>query len=314
MKILIAEEMHPILRTNLEIAGISCETDTSIGQADLMHKAKNFSGIVIRSRFKADAGFIEANRHLKFIARLGAGMENIDTEYAKKCGIACINSPEGNKDALAEHALGMLLALSNHLFRANAEIKQGKWLRNPNRGTEITGKTICIIGYGNMGSAFAERLSGFGAEVCAYDKYKAGFTDKFVKEVCLDQIFERSDILSLHVPLTEETHYLVDEDFIQKFKKPFYLINTARGKVLHTKSLSKALKSGKIKGAALDVLEYEKSDFENLYAEKLPPEFEYLLKSDKVILSPHIAGRTFESEKKLAQVLAEKIINRFGIS
>jgi len=253
-------------------------------------------------------------------------MENIDVAYATQKGIACVNSPEGNRDAVAEHALGMLLCLFNNITKANAEVKNGKWLREENRGIELCGKTVGIIGYGNMGAAFAQRIQGFGVKVLAYDKYKTNFGNEFVKECSLQEIFEQADVLSLHTPLTEETNYLINDTFINSFKKPIYIINAARGKCLNTADLVKNIESGKVSGACLDVLEYEAVSFEGnafLHSAKpskknksdeliddkdIPRPMQYLMKSDKAILTPHIAGWTHESNIKLAKFLAEKII------
>ncbi len=312
LKILITEDCNSALQELLENAGFSCQYQAEIAYEELINSAKNYDGIIIRSKFSLQKDFLSENQHLKFIGRLGAGMENIDTESAEKLGIRCLNSPEGNRDALGEHALGMLLSLMNNILRADAQIRHGIWQRNANTGYEIQGKTIGIIGYGNMGSAFAQRLSGFDARIIAYDKYKTGFTDRYVREVSKDELFRETDILSLHVPQTSETLFMVDNEFFLQFAKPIYLINTARGKIVKTSDLVENLKSGKVRGAVLDVLEYEKIHFENLFAETLPTDFQYLIDSDKVILTPHIAGRTFESEKKLAVFLAEKIINLFA--
>jgi D-3-phosphoglycerate dehydrogenase len=311
VKILITEPVDSVLQEILKKNGFQCRYQPDITFEELKTIAKNFNGLIIRSKFSLQKDFLSANKHLKFIGRLGSGMENIDTEFAEELGIHCLNSPEGNRDALGEHALGMLLALMNNMLRADSEIRRGIWQRNENRGHEIHGKTIGIIGYGNMGSAFAQRLTGFDAQVIAYDKYKSGFSNEFVREVGKTELFEKTDILSVHVPQNQETMFMIDNEFVQKFSKPIYLINTARGKIVKTSDLVENLKSGKIIGAALDVLEYEKSHFENLYAENLPSDFQYLIESEKVILTPHIAGRTFESEKKLAFFLTEKILNLF---
>jgi D-3-phosphoglycerate dehydrogenase len=267
-------------------------------------------GIVIRSRIAIDREFLDKAIRLKFIARVGAGMESIDTEYAVRKRVLCLNSPEGNRDAVGEHAIGMLLSLMNHLNRADQQVKRGIWEREGNRGTEIKGKTAGIIGYGNMGSAFAQRLRGFEAEVISWDKYKSGYSDGNTRETTLDELFASCDILSLHVPLTAETKYMVDGNFLDHFRKPLFLINTSRGPVVKTADLIAKLKSGKVLGAALDVLEYEDSSFERLSAD--PPEgMKYLMQAENVILSPHIAGWTVESRYKLARVLVDKIIRAF---
>ncbi len=309
MKILIAEAVHPILKSMLETDGHSVDFQPNISNTLFEQSASEFDGLVIRSKFKISREFLDVNKHLKFVARLGAGMENIDTEYAENLGITCLNSPEGNRDAVGEHTLGMLLVLMHNMRIADAQIRAGKWERNQNRGYEIDGKTIGIIGYGNMGTAFAQRLCGFGARVLAYDKYKTNYGDAYAQDASLDEIFEHADVLSVHVPLTLETEYMIDSQFLNKFKKNIYLLNAARGKVVKTDDLVAALESGKVLGAGLDVLEYEESHFDKLSFDELPPAFQYLQKSDNVILTPHIAGRTHESEQKLARVLAEKIVS-----
>jgi len=309
MKILIAEAVHPILKSMLETDGHSVDFQPNISNTLFEQSASEFDGLVIRSKFKISREFLDVNKHLKFVARLGAGMENIDTEYAENLGITCLNSPEGNRDAVGEHTLGMLLVLMHNMRIADAQIRAGKWERNQNRGYEIDGKTIGIIGYGNMGTAFAQRLCGFGARVLAYDKYKTNYGDAYAQDASLDEIFEHADVLSLHVPLTLETEYMIDSQFLNKFKKNIYLLNAARGKVVKTDDLVAALESGKVLGAGLDVSEYEESHFDKLSFDELPPAFKYLQKSDNVILTPHIAGRTHESEQKLARVLAEKIVS-----
>lgn len=310
-KMLFIDSNHPILHEMLQEKGFACDLFYNKPAEELKGLIPHYDGIVLRSKFKITREIIDSAPGLKCIARVGAGMENIDVAYAQQKGIACVNSPEGNRDAVAEHALGMILMLFNNLKRADAEVRQGTWLREANRGIELCGKMVGIIGYGNMGAALAQRLQGFGVTVLAYDKYKNGFGNDRVKESTLEEIFERAEIVSLHVPLTEETQYLVNDAFIQKFKKDIYLLNTARGKCVNTADLVKNLESGKIKGACLDVLEYEAVSFENLDATGLPEPMQYLIKSDKVILTPHIAGWTHESNTKLAVFLAEKIIRVF---
>jgi len=291
IKILITEALDNILISKLENEKLNCDYLPNISENEINEIIHNYDGLVIRSKFSVTKNMIDKATKLRFIGRLGAGMENIDTDYAESKNISCINSPEGNRDAVGEHALGMILALLNNMFKANTEIKNGIWERNSNRGYEIQGKTVGIIGYGNMGNAFAKRLLGFDAKVIAYDKYKIDYTNKYAKEVSLQTLFEQTDILSLHVPLTDETHFMINNQFINKFKKPIYLINTARGKVVKTDDLVRNLKSGKIIGAALDVLEYEKKHFENIFENNSNPTFEYLTKVENVILSPHVAGR-----------------------
>lgn len=315
-KILFIDSNHPRLHEMLLEKGFICDMFYDKPSEELKKLIPLYDGVIIRSKFKITREIIRASPKLKCIARAGAGMENIDVDYAEQKGIACVNAPEGNRDAVAEHAIGMLLMLFNKLKKADAEVRTGKWLREENRGTELGGKTIGIIGFGNTGSAFAKKLQGFNVNILANDKYKKSFGNNFVKKTTLEEIFEKADIVSLHIPLTEETNCLVDDTFINKFKKNIYVINTARGKCLNTSDLVKNLQSGKVLGACLDVLEYEAVSFEEIDSDsnrdaKIPAPMEYLLKSDKVILTPHIAGWTHESNIKIAEVLAKKIIKTF---
>ena len=305
MKILLLDKNHPLITEQLSEKGFVLEEDFSSSYEQVLEKIHLYEGIIIRSRIPLDAYFLEKAKNLKLIARVGAGMENIDIAKAQELGIKLINSPEGNKDAVAEHVIGTLLVLMNRLFISSNEVKKGIWLREENRGEEILGKTFGIIGYGNMGKAVAKRLSGFGCKTIFYD-IKPNLSDESATQVSLQELQENADILSLHTPLTEDTLYMIDEEFISKMKKNFYFINTARGKNLKTSALVNALKSGKIKGACLDVLEYEKTSFENL--ETKNEDLEYLLNSEKAIITPHIAGWTHESKIKLAQVIVDKIL------
>ena len=305
MKILLLDKNHPLITEQLSEKGFVLEEDFSSSYEQVLDKIHLYEGIIIRSRIPLDAHFLEKAKNLKFIARVGAGMENIDITKTQELGIKLINSPEGNKDAVAEHVIGTLLVLMNRLFISSNEVKKGIWLREENRGEEILGKTFGIIGYGNMGKAVAKRLSGFGCKTIFYD-IKPNLSDEFATQVSLQELQENADILSLHTPLTEDTLYMIDEEFISKMKKNFYFINTARGKNLKTSALVNAFKSGKIKGACLDVLEYEKTSFENL--ETKNEDLEYLLNSEKAIITPHIAGWTHESKIKLAQVIVDKIL------
>jgi len=307
MKILFIDSNHSSLHKLLEKAGHNCDLNYNWTLKEILKNIHLYDGIVIRSRIKITKEIIDIAQNLKFIARAGAGMENIDVAYAETKKIKCLHAAEGNKDAVAEQAIGMLLSLFNNLCKADKEVRLGKWIREANRGVELMNKTVGIIGYGNMGSAFAQRLQGFGVKTIAYDKYKKNYSDSSIKEVTLQDIFNEADVLSLHIPLTTETHFMVDDRFINNFKKNIYLINTARGKIVNTLDIVQNIKSGKILGACLDVLEYEMLSFENIEQEKLPPAFNYLAASDKVILSPHIAGWTQESNKKIAEILATKI-------
>ncbi|MFN4123412.1 MAG: NAD(P)-dependent oxidoreductase [Flavobacteriales bacterium] len=306
MRILFADTAHPWLKEQLEYTGFECYYDENLIREQALHIIGNFDGLIIRSRFKTDREMIDAALpRLKFIARVGAGMENIDVDYATTKGIACLHAPEGNRNAVAEQALAMLLLLMNNLLRADREVRQGIWRREENRGYELYGKTVGIIGFGNTGSEFAKRLAGFDVQVLAHDKYKTNFAHDYVKESSLDEIFQQADVVSLHLPLTEETYYYANAQFFGRFSKPIYFINTSRGKVLETQALVNALQQGKVAGAALDVLEYESLSFEQMT--EMPEAFRYLAHSDQVVLSPHIAGWTHESNLKMAQILFHKI-------
>ena len=315
MKILLLDSNHPLITEQLLAKGFVLEEDFTSSYDEVLQKINQYDGIIIRSRIPLDKNFLENAQNLKFIARVGAGMENIDLEVAKNLGISLINSPEGNRDSVAEHVVAMLLILMNRLFIASEEVKNGVWKREENRGDELLGKTFGIIGYGNMGKATAKRLSGFGVEVIFYD-ILPNLEDEFAKQVSLEELQERADILSLHIPLDASTKYLVDENFISKMKKNFYLVNTARGKNVKTSALVDALKSGKVKAAALDVLEYEKSSFENLdtstsLSTRNKEDLQFLLEANQVIVTPHIAGWTHQSKKKLAQFIVDKIVQQF---
>lgn len=313
MDVLFVDSTHDRLPEKLNQSGFNCDYKPEIKSYDIIKVIPKYDGVIIRSKIKIDKTIIDAATKLKFIGRVGAGLENIDVEYATQKGIKCFNSPEGNRDAVGEQALGMLLTLFNNILKADFEVRTGKWIREGNRGLEIKRKTIGIIGCGNMGGAFAQRLKGFEANVIAYDKYKFGYSNEFVTEKELEDLFEQTDILSLHVPLTEETKFMINDEFINRFKKDIYIINTARGKVLKTEDLVKNMKLGKVLGAALDVLEYEQISFENLHSgNDLPEAFQYLINSKNIVLTPHIAGWTHESNIKLSEFLADKIIDVFG--
>lgn len=311
MKILLLDKNHPLITEQLSAKGFLLDEDFSSPYNEVLKKIANYDGVIIRSRIPLDRNFIEHAKNLKFIARVGAGMENIDVEFAQKFGIKLISSPEGNRDSVAEHVVGMLLILMNRLFIASNEVKKGVWKREENRGDELLGKTFGIIGYGNMGKAVAKRLSGFGVKVVFHDLLP-DLSDEFATQVSLETLQNEADILSLHLPITPETNYLVDAEFISKMKKDFYFVNTARGNNVKTFDLVSALKSGKIKGACLDVLEFEKASFENLEVEN--EDLNYLLASEKALVTPHIAGWTIQSKEKLAQVIVEKILRDFSQS
>ena len=312
IKILHIDSNNPLLWEQLQQAGFHNEADFISSKEVIEDKIKDYHGIVIRSRFKIDKTFLDKATNLQFIARVGAGLESIDCDYAIARNIALIAAPEGNRNAVAEHALGMILSLFNKLNQADAEIRKGQWNRESNRGHELDGKTVGIIGYGNMGKAFAKKLRGFDVEVICHD-ILPNVGDANAKQVTLEELQQKADLLSLHIPWTPETDKMVNANFIASFSNPFWLINTSRGKNVVTADLVQALESGKILGAGLDVLEYEKLSFETLFQDKNTPEaFDYLLKSSKVLLSPHIAGWTFESHERLAQVIVDKIKLLYG--
>lgn len=313
MKVLFIDPTHPYLPEELSRLGFICDHFPDHTLEDYQSIISQYSGIIVRSKIHIGRELISLAPQLQFIARVGAGMEGIDTAYAAERGIVCLNAPEGNRDALAEHTVGMLLALFNHFLRADQQVRKGVWDREGNRGLELMGKTVGIIGYGNMGSAFARRLQGFQAEVIAYDKYKVGYGDACVKETTMDELHRKCDIVSLHVPLTDETVYLVDDSFIHSFHKNIFLINTSRGKVVKTEDLLKHLQTGKVLGAALDVLEWEDATFENLQDHRHRSLFNELMQCERVILTPHVAGFSLESNYKLAKVIVDKIKDRFGL-
>jgi len=308
-KIAFIDTVHEVLQKGLEKSGWICDDLTYTSESEILANIHTYHGIVIRSRFTMNEQFLSQATTLEFIARSGAGMENIDVPYCEKRSIQLFNAPEGNRNAVAEHALAMLLSLFNNLNRCDAEVRNGIWKREGNKGIELDGKTIGIIGYGNNGAAFAKKLKGFDVRVLVYDKYKTGFGNNEIEESTWETIKKEADVLSLHIPQNKETIKLISDDFINSFTKPFYLINLSRGKIVDIESLVKGIENKKILGGCLDVLEYEKSSFENMFddMENLPQAFKYVLKSDKIILSPHVGGWTHESYYKLSKVLFDKI-------
>ncbi len=302
--ILIVDDLHPAFKQEAEALGYVVSDEPLFTREQTLAAIKDYEGLAVRTKFQVDREMIDAAPKLKFIARAGAGMDNVDEAYAQSKGIACINAPEGNADAVAEHAMGMLLSLMNKLRQADQQVRTGIWDREENRGWELKGKTVGIIGYGYMGQSFAQKLQGFGVDVIAYDKYKTGFSDAYAREVSMEEIVKFSDVLSLHLPLTRETRNLVDTEYLFHFRKPIFFLNTSRGEIVNTSAVLNAIANGKILGAGLDVLEVEKFPAlaeQNWYAE--------LAKNDKVVLSPHVAGWTFESYRKISEVLAEKLKN-----
>ena len=302
MKVIFIDSTHQYLIDELSRNSFICHQEFSKTKEQIENIIENYDGVIIRSRFKIDKKFIDAGKNLKFIARAGSGLENIDIKYAKRKNIICINAGEGNKQAVAEHALAMILNLINKIKQADYQIRNGNWLREENRGLELSKKTFGIIGYGNTGSAFVNLLKNFNAKILVYDKYKKNHPFK----CSMKKIFNEADFISLHIPLSNETENLVNKTFINQVKKPFYLINTSRGKCVKTNELINAIKEEKILGACLDVFEFEKNSFEDIKTDNI--NLNFLINSNKTILTPHIAGWTHESYYKIAKILAERII------
>lgn len=301
-KILIVDDLHPIFKERAQLLGFEVDDMPLISREETMEVIKDYTGIAVRTKFRIDKELFDAAINLEFVARAGAGLDNIDEAIAKEKGITLLNAPEGNMDAVGEHATGLLLSLMNNFRNADHQIRSGKWDREGNRGYELKGKTVGIIGYGFMGKSFAKKLKGFEVNVIAYDKYKTGFSDEFAKEVSMEEIVRQSDVLSLHIPLTSETRQMVNEEYLFHFRKPIFFINTARGEIVNTNSVLAALNQGKILGAGLDVLEAEKFPLLGLqdwYAD--------IVANEKVILTPHVGGWTFDSYRKISEVLAEKL-------
>lgn len=301
-KILIVDDLHPVFKTQAQVLGYEVDDRPKISREETMAVIGEYVGIAVRTKFRIDQELMDAAPLLKFVARAGAGLDNIDQAYAESKNITLINAPEGNRDAVGEHAVGLLLSLMNKFQSAGTKIRQGIWDREGSRGWELKGKTVGIIGYGFMGQSFAKKLAGFEVKVIAYDKYKTGFSDAYAKEVSMEEIVKHSDVLSLHIPLTTETRQLVDEEYLFHFKKPIFFINTARGEVVNTKAVLSAIKAQRILGAGLDVLEVEK--FPALGTQNW---YEELIATDQVILTPHVGGWTIDSYRKISEVLAEKL-------
>lgn len=301
-RILIVDDLHPAFAEKASVLGFEVDNKPLINREETLAIIANYVGIAVRTKFRIDKELFNAASQLKFVARAGAGLDNIDEVEAKERNIQLINAPEGNCDAVGEHAIGLLLSLMNNFRKADNEIRTGMWDRESNRGYELKGKVVGIIGYGYMGQSFAKKLAGFGVKIIAYDKYKTGFSDDFVREVSMEEIVKHSDVLSLHIPLTKETRQMVNDEYFFHFKKPIFFINTARGEIVNTSAVLSQLKRGKILGAGLDVLETEK--FPSL-AKQLW--FDELKESDQVILTPHVAGWTFDSYRKISEVLAQKL-------
>jgi D-3-phosphoglycerate dehydrogenase len=300
--ILIVDDIHPIFIEQAEALGYRCNYQPSIKPEQAFEIIDRYEGLVIRSKFLVDRKMIDMSKNLHFICRAGAGMDNIDERYAGEKGIILINAPEGNRDAVGEHAIGLLLNLMNNINSSDSEIREGIWKREANRGYELKGKTVGVIGYGFMGKSFARKLSGFAVNVIAYDKYKTDFSDQYASQVSMEEIVKHADVVSFHIPLTAETNGLVNDEYLFHFKKPIFLLNTSRGKVVRTQAVLNAIKQGRILGAGLDVLEVEK--FPALAEQAW---FEELRLSNKVILTPHVAGWTFDSYRRISEVMADKL-------
>lgn len=305
LKILSLDHNSPLIRHQLEASGWIWEEDLDSTYADVLDKISQYDGLILRSRIPIDRPLLEKASQLKFVARVGAGMENIDLNACKDLGIVPINSPEGNRDAVAEHSVGMLLCLMNRLIISSTEVKNGVWLREENRGDELLGKTLGLIGYGNMGQAFARRLSGFGVEVIFHD-IRNGLEDRFASQVSLTELQQRAQILSFHTPLDQTTRGMFNARFLDAMQNPFYLLNTSRGAVVESSQVVRGLKEKKILGACLDVLENEKTSFETV---EISDDLDYLLQSPKVLITPHIAGWTHQSKTRLAQIVVDKILS-----
>ena len=308
MKVVFLDSVHPILEERLTNEGFQC-VDATKSDLETCHSlVEDAIGIVIRSRFPMHEAFLKYAQKLEFIARSGAGMENIDASYCNERNIQLFNAPEGNRNAVGEHALGMLLALLNKFIQGDKQVRQGIWDREGNRGEELDNKTVGIIGYGNNGRAFAKKLRGFECKVLVYDKYLPTIGDDFVTQVSLEQLYQEADVISFHIPQNKETRYWVNDAFFAALGKPIYLLNLSRGKIVDTQALLKAISTSQVKGAGLDVLEFEKASFENFSDSEHLSIFQELIASDKVILTPHVGGWTTESYYKLSDVLADKIL------
>jgi D-3-phosphoglycerate dehydrogenase len=308
-KILITDTVHSLLYEGLRADGFVVDYCPDIVSEEVMQVISIYEGLVINSKLYAGKELLDRASKLKFVCRVGSGLEVIDVNYARQKGISAFNSPEGNRNAVAEHALGMLLSLMNNIVKSNEEVKRHEWLREANRGTELSGKTVALIAFGNTAEAFSKLLQGFDVNVLAYDKYRTDFGGSYVKQSSLQEIYDEADVLSIHLPLTQETQFMINYEFLSSFRKKYWLVNTSRGKVLRTTDLVRCMDEGKIVGAALDVLENEK--FETMDEEQ-KNDFQYLISKSNILLTPHIAGWTHESRQKIAEILLQKIRNLYS--
>ena len=313
MKILHLDKNHDSLVNELKSSGYMNVEAYKMELTEVKSIIDQFDGIIIRSRFKIDPDFLKNGRKIKFIARVGSGLENIDVKYLKKRGIKLISAPEGNSNAVGEHAVGLILSLLNKLNLANDSVKNKLWIRDKFRGYEIENKTIGIIGYGNTGRSLAKKLTGFNVKEIIFYDIKSKPKDSIARQVTIEELQKKSNILSIHTPQNKLSIGMIDKDFIQKMKNPFWLVNTARGSAIKTKDLIYGIQNGKILGAGLDVLEYEKKTFENTFHDKINQDFIDLIKNEKIILTPHIAGWTYESHSKLAKIIVQKIQKDFPV-
>ena len=313
-KVILIDKAHPYLIEHLTQLGYECHDHQQTPLDEVESIVGEYFGMVIRSRFSLGPAFLDKCTQLQFIARMGIGLEHIDVDYAEDKGIRVFNSPEGSRDTVAEHTLGLMLGLMHFLFRAGMQVREGQWVREANKSYELRHRTVGIIGFGNIGSTVAQRLSSFGCRIIAYDKFKANYGGMLAEEVSLETLFREADVVTLHIPYADYNHHFVNQAFLDSFHKPIFLINTSRGLVLDTQALVNAHRAGRLLGVALDVVEYEEQSFSTLDIGSMPEPFQYLRRADNVILTPHTAGLSHEVMGSHARVLVEKIGQAFGNS